>query len=538
MQPHENRVIPQDPVSSSCDTRLGRIGLATRKLCLINRVSCRSVAPNERSVRVNTPLIFGFALVAIDAVVWSREIPQNESARLAVRLCLYAAFSVLLFSSGLSPLSQAPYVDSRTLHTLGQALEIIWWMTSARLLSMVLDTVLLPKTWRRQRLFEDVFGALAFLAAIVASLGFVLELPVRGLVATSGALAIVLGLAIQSTLSDVFAGIVINTTEPYQVGDSVSIDGVEGKVLEMNWRATHLLSSQGNIVIVPNAVAAKAKITNSSRPAALHGVSITLEITPEARPGVVLEALNRALKSVRAVLADPAPYALVKCAGAQSLQYQATAYVDDMTKTLAVTNELYDLCYRHLEAAGVEMRPLGSPAGRERSAAPVDARIRLLRRVDLFAALSPDELAQLASHLSRHDYEPGKVLITPDTVPDNLSIVDSGVLSAVAQEEAGKVEIGRLGPGDSVGEGGLLAGLPVRVQITTLTDAVIYCLQKDDLTPVLKNNPHVAKLMCEVLSRRQQTLDKIGAQAAAVHSEQSFFQRLLDSVRKLHGLTL
>ncbi|MFP3608375.1 mechanosensitive ion channel domain-containing protein, partial [Paraburkholderia sp. SIMBA_053] len=75
-----------------------------------------------------------------------------------------------------------------------------------------------------------------FLAAVVAALGFVLELPVRGLVATSGALAIVLGLAIQSTLSDVFAGIVINTTEPYHIGNWVIIDGVEGKVLEMNWR--------------------------------------------------------------------------------------------------------------------------------------------------------------------------------------------------------------------------------------------------------------------------------------------------------------
>src|SRR6201995_1072450 len=127
---------------------------------------------------------------------------------------------------------------------------------------MVLDTLLLPKTWRRQLLFEDVFGAVVFLAAIVAALGFVLELPVRGLVATSGALAIVLGLAIHSTLSDVFAGIVLNTAEPYSVGDWVIIDDVEGKVIEMNWRATHLLTGQGNTLIVPNAVASKAKISN------------------------------------------------------------------------------------------------------------------------------------------------------------------------------------------------------------------------------------------------------------------------------------
>jgi small-conductance mechanosensitive channel/CRP-like cAMP-binding protein len=486
---------------------------------------------------VNDPLIFGFALVSIDVVVWCCVLPRNEVARLLVRLCLYAAFSALLFSSGLSPFSQAPYPDSHALHLLGQLLEIIWWLTGARLLSIVLDTFLLPKTWRRQRLFEDVFSAVAFLAAVVASLGFVLELPVRGLVATSGALALVLGLAIQSTLSDVFAGIVINTTEPYEVGNEVSIDGVEGKVLEMNWRATHLLTAQGDIVIVPNAIAAKAKIINSSRPAALHGVSVTLEITPEARPSVVLDALDKALKSVRAVLAEPPPYAAIKSAGIQSFQYEATAYVDDMSKKRVVANELYDLCYRHLAAAGIEMRAPGVQYPMETSASVGKARMRLLQSVDLFAALTHDELAQLLPRLTRHEYETGEVLVTPEMVPDSLTIVDSGVLSVIANGSVGLVEIARLGPGETVGEAGLLAGLPARVKVMALTNSEVYQLQKSDLTLILKNNPDVARLMCRILWRRQRALDKTGAPTSVVQSERSFFDWLLDGVRRLHDLS-
>jgi small-conductance mechanosensitive channel len=96
------------------------------------------------------------------------------------------------------------------------------------------------------RLLQDVIGALVFLAAIVAAAGYVLELPVKGLLATSGVVAIVVGLALQSTLSDVFSGIVLNTTKPYQVDDWISIDGVEGKVLDIDWRATHLLTSAGS----------------------------------------------------------------------------------------------------------------------------------------------------------------------------------------------------------------------------------------------------------------------------------------------------
>jgi small-conductance mechanosensitive channel len=486
---------------------------------------------------VNNPLLFGFLLVALDVLVWCCVIPRNEVARLTVRLCIYAAFSALLFASNLSPFSQAPYADSWALHMLGQLLEITWWLTGARLFSKMLDTLLLPKPWRRQRLFEDVFGALAFLAAIVASLGFVLELPIRGLVATSGALALVLGLAIQSTLSDVFAGIVINTTEPHEVGNWVSIDGVEGQVLEMNWRATHLLTSQGAVVIVPNAVAAKTKIINSSRPTTLHGVSVILEIAPEARPKVVLQALDDALKSVRAVLTDPAPYAQVKTVGTESFQYEATAYVDDMSQKRAVSNELYDLCHRHLAAAGVELRSLGVPYTRSALPGRDDERVRLLQRVDMFAVLTPDDLAQLAPRLSRRDCEAGEVLITPEAVPDSLTIIDSGVLCAVAKEGSVQVEMARLGPGEAVGEGGLLAGLPARVKITTLTKSVLYTLKKDDLTPILKKNPDVAKAMCQLLSRRQRMLDKIGAPPPAMQSENSFFQWLLDGVRRLHDLT-
>ena len=493
--------------------------------------------PYGIGVRVDNPLILGFALVAIDVAVWRCAIPRSEVARLLLRLGIYAAFSALLFGSGLDPFSQAPYEDSRALHALGAALEIIWWLTGARLLSMLLDTLFLPKTWRRQRLFEDVFGAVVFLAAVVAALAFVLELPVRGLVATSGALAVVLGLAIQSTLSDVFAGIVINTTDPYEVGNWVCIDGVEGKVLEMNWRATHLLTSQGDVMIVPNAIAAKAKITNSSRPAALHGLTITLEITPEARPGLVLDALNLAVKSVRAVLADPAPSALVKSASAQSLQYEVTAFVDDMGKKSAVANELYDQCHRHLEAAGVELRPLGEPRLQDASSASGDVRIGVLRRVDLFATLTLDELAQLAQGLSCKAHESGEVLVTPESVAKSLMIVDSGVLSAVAGEGADQVEVARLGPGQTCGEGGLLAGLPARVKVTTLTRCVIYRLTKDSLTPILKNNPDVVQLMCELLSRRQHTLDKMGTPKPTAHSNESIFQWLIDRVRELHDLT-
>lgn len=484
---------------------------------------------------MNHPLLAGYALVMVDVLLWRFEFPKNESIRLCIRLLFFALLTALLFNTGLSPMSPAPATPSSAQHVAEQALEIVWWLNGARLLSLALDSLLLPRRWRKQRLFQDVFGAVIFLAAVVAALAFVLDLPIRGVVATSGALAIILGLAIQSTLSDVFAGIVINTTEPYQVGDWVSIDGVEGKVLEMNWRATNLLTGQGNVVIVPNAVAAKAKISNNNRPPALHGVSVVLEISPEARPRSVLGALNNALAAIRGVLPTPAPYAQVKTASVNSIQYEITAYVDDMAKKLPVSNELYDLCYRHLAAAGIDLYPLGG-AGPARQS--IGSKERLLRCVDLFVALEDSEIRDLAAHLTRQELERDQVLVTADATSNTLSIVESGVLSVTAEESYGHIEVTRLGPGDAVGEAGLLAGLPAKVQITALTRSTVYQLQKDDLTPILKKNPEVATRMCRMLSRQQATLGKLSTEVQkSPAAEQSAFQWLLEQVRKLHSLT-
>ena len=239
------------------------------------------------------------------------------------------------------------------------------------------------------------------------------------------------------------------------------------------------------------------------------------------------------------MIADPAPYAIVKRTSIMSVTYEATAYVDDMGKKLAVTNELFDLCYRQLQAAGVELKPLGvgyAPSSPS-LAQQTDPRVALLRRVEIFAALTAEELQRLAPMLSRRSYERGDTVVTPDKVLGHLTIVDSGVLSVVAEDASGPVEVTRLGPGDALGEFGLLAGMPARVTISALTSATVYQLKKEDLTPLLKDKPDVAREMCQMLSRRQDTLGKLGTPTPVAQSEQSIFQWLLDGMKKLHDLT-
>ena len=77
--------------------------------------------------------------------------------------------------------------------------------------------------------------------------------PIEGLLATSGIVALVLGLALQSTLADLFSGIALNIEDPFGAGDRITVDGGnEGQAIEINWRATRIRNRSGDTTVIPN----------------------------------------------------------------------------------------------------------------------------------------------------------------------------------------------------------------------------------------------------------------------------------------------
>jgi len=69
--------------------------------------------------------------------------------------------------------------------------------------------------------------------------------------------AVVLCLALQNTLADVFAGIAVGIERPFQVGDQISFNSIEGQVTEINWRSIRIQTDGDDIAIIPNSLVAK-----------------------------------------------------------------------------------------------------------------------------------------------------------------------------------------------------------------------------------------------------------------------------------------
>ncbi|MFS2198962.1 mechanosensitive ion channel domain-containing protein [Pseudomonas sp. Pseusp3] len=436
-------------------------------------------------------------LLVLDALLWHLVPFKHRAPRVGVRLVLFLAFSSLIINTGVSPLQAPLFADDQVAQLGATALGILWWLYAARVLTEVFGLVLMRRIGHSGRLLQDVIGALVFLASIVAAAGYVLDLPVKGLLATSGVFAIVVGLALQSTLADVFSGIVLNTTKPYQVDDFVVIDGVEGKVLDINWRATHLLSSAGTMAVVPNSVAAKAKIVNLSQPNNLHGVSISIRVPNHIRPRRVLDALDRTLQGSSSLLLNPAPKAVLKEAGEEMSEYVASGFIAELGKKSEVRNQLFDLAHRHLEAAGISRQPDGviEPSTRARA---------LLDEVKVFRSLSAEERDRLARNMVAQQYAAGEVVLDLEEVPDSLFVIATGVVSATVADGSMQIEAGRMGPSEIMGEQSILADTPSQARFTAMTSSIIYRLDKSLTRSCMEQRREVDRALNKLQAVRQQ----------------------------------
>src|SRR5690242_7608137 len=165
--------------------------------------------------------------------------PYAYRVRIAFDVICFAAISAFLLKRGISPVFP-PFdgiVDSTALSL--RVIGGVWWLLGARIVVAVLwFTLHRDRRSRAARLFSDLTAAVVYIAAALTVLSSVLTVPIGGLLATSGILAIVLGLALQNTLADVFAGIAVGIEGPFHVGDRISIgDRIEGEVIQVNWRS-------------------------------------------------------------------------------------------------------------------------------------------------------------------------------------------------------------------------------------------------------------------------------------------------------------
>ncbi len=253
-----------------------------------------------------------------------------------------------------------------SLHLPSELLGIAWWLLGAwlvrSLLTLVFRHTIFPNDYQphARRLFADLASGLVYVVAFIGIMDTVLKQPISTLVATSGVLAIVLGLALQNTLADVFSGLAVNIERPFQAGDWITLNSdVEGQVMEINWRATRIRTALNDMIVIPNSVIAKAIVTNHRRLDAPRVCVLAVKIDHGVPSARVVEALQSAANASPGIAPQSTPVALASGFADSLVTYDLCFAVEDFAQVAAVRSEVTRRVADTLQSAGI---PIGAPA--------------------------------------------------------------------------------------------------------------------------------------------------------------------------------
>jgi small-conductance mechanosensitive channel len=460
---------------------------------------------------VDLSLIFVGAVVS--EVLVLKLIPHGKRVTRFVLMSLFFTVDTLLIV-GLIGTPLAPVYRPKDLprEFWLQILACVWWALAARELIALLKLVTrFQKAAAENKLLFDVISGAIYVCSALAMMGFVFGWPLQGLLATSGIIAIVLGLALQSTLSDLFSGISLTIEKPYQLGDDILLEGgIEGQVIEVNWRSTHLRNGSNDRVVIPNSAIAKMRIQNHSAGTKRYNGTLSVTVDSRNEVEVTMELLKQAAMTCPKILKQPPTTVNATDIKGDRVTYDVSFNIATFNDAGAAKSELISQIYKRA-------RPVVAKQPQVESSSPSQAFVaspllffpetEVLDHLRFFDPLSPSERAGLAAKMGRHHFKAGEKILTQGEKNDAINFVFLGVIQVTHQVTDGRtLEVHKVGPGDTFGQISLLTGMPSTVTFNAMTSGLLLRLKAEDLKPIIDARPELAEELCHYVSQMQEFL--------------------------------
>ena len=346
------------------------------------------------------------------------------------------------------------------------------------------------------------------LVIFAAFFGFAVfyHVTITGLLASSGVIAIIIGLALQDTLGNIFAGFGIQAGRTFKVGDWLLLDGQHVEVVELNWRSTRFRNNDEASFNIPNSQLAKATIVNLYYPTPVHAMRVKVGVEYRVPPNEVKEALLKAAVSVRGVLAEPAPQAFLMAFDESSINYELKFWLKDGRRYPQIIDGIRTNCWYEFARRGISFAyPVRIIEQTGPRTLDHDRKAELLRQQPLFAALDEAQIERLAQSAKRIRFGKGETIIQQGEPGESMFILARGFAEVFVLKDGQPLRVGVVQPGENFGEVSLLTGQPRTATVTAQTDCEILDIQKPAMAALLHEHPQLAEQLSETLAARRLT---------------------------------
>jgi hypothetical protein len=313
--------------------------------------------------------------------------------------------------------------------------------------------------------------------------------------------SVVLGLALQDTVSGLFAGMSLLSGRHFKEGDWIESNGFEGRIVQMNWRTVTIETlDDEKLVVIPNSTLAGEPFTVLSTSTRTFGSNLEVRFAFGTPPAQAMSALERVIESVDLVLAEP-PYDVdIVSIDGDGLLFAACVHTASRAEGEAAVTEvirkLWYLCQREGLVLSGGANTYSSHAKPPQPTSNDLARV--LAASELFPAGGAgfDELLAAARF---EVYDDGEVLLGAADPFDRLFLVIGGNLNVVLGTDR------RLPPVQVVEHGGafvaraLLVGGPSPVSLVASGEISVLRLGAASVLAFLSHNPKQARELEKVI---------------------------------------
>jgi small-conductance mechanosensitive channel len=388
-------------------------------------------------------------------------------------------------------------------------------------------------------LMRDIFSLVLYVTSVAVILKLHFDaLSFGALLSGSALLGVILGLALQDTLGNLFSGISLHADKPFQVGDVISVGKFTGVVMSITWRAVKIKTFQNHIVLVSNSSIAKESIEVCPRDNQNARI-VSFSTVYTDSPVKVIHVVREAIRECDNVLRYMTPVVRIRNLGESVIEWEVKYWLSDYARfndTDALVRQRIWYAFRRngldfgFPTRTVYMEQAARHDGHGRDA---ETLAELLSAVDIFSPLTAEELNALAQNVRGHVYAPGEMIIRAGDNGSSMFVVHRGSVDVRVDANGQQRTIKRLSEGDFFGEMALFTGEPRTANVVAAEETEVFEIGKDAMKSLFETNPDLVEALSHTINERRAGL---AANSPAAVSEEETPAGLLFKIKRFFRL--
>src|SRR5213596_3685224 len=357
---------------------------------------------------------------------------------------------------------------------------------------------------------REVVGGIIFLIVLlfVLSYGYHAEAQLKGLLAGSGVIAIILGFAGQNLFAGIIGGISIQSNRPYKVGDWLQVGERFAEVMEINWRSTRLRTNDDIYLDIPNNEMVSHTIVNLHYPTEVHAMRIRVGVEYKNPPNVVKDALFRAASTADGVLGQPKVKVFLVDFADFAVIYEIKFYMGNHSRINEINDAIRTNIWYELKRQGITIPfPIRTLHLERKAAVAVQEEqaeaISILREEPLFECLSDAQIDNLVKEASLNYFGRGERVIQEGADGDSMFVLVRGAARVWVSKNGTSIPVATLSAGDCFGEMSLLTGESRTATVQAESDCYVLEIGKPVMAEVIRDSPDCLERLSELLARRK-----------------------------------